>query len=76
MKAASPQRPFRDEFLNTELFASVAEALTLAELWRGERNSLRVDTALEAAQEAAVEILSRCCAWVNEGAHLNTMPYI
>ena len=50
---------FRDEFLNTELFATVAEAQGLANRWRGEYNTLRPHSALqghtplEAAQRAA-----------------------
>ena len=50
---------FRDEFLNTELFTTVAEAQALANRWRWEYNSLRPHSALqgrtplEAAQPAA-----------------------
>jgi putative transposase len=50
---------FRDEFLNTELFSTVAEAQALADRWRLEYNSLRPHSALqwrtplEAAQAAA-----------------------
>ncbi len=50
---------FRDEFLNTELFATVAEAQALADCWRWEYNTLRPQSALqgrtplEAAQAAA-----------------------
>ena len=50
---------FRDEFLNTELFATVAEAQALADRWRWEYNNLRPHSALqgrtplEAAQPAA-----------------------
>ena len=50
---------FRDEFLNTELFATVAEAQGLANRWRWEDNNLRPHSAfqgrtpLEAAQIAA-----------------------
>jgi putative transposase len=50
---------FRDEFLNTELFATVAEAQGLANRWRWEYNTLRPHSALqgrtplEAAQTAA-----------------------
>ena len=50
---------FRDEFLNTELFATVAEAQGLANRWRWEYNNLRPHSALqgrtplEAAQAAA-----------------------
>ena len=50
---------FRDEFLNTELFATVAEAQGLANRWRWEYNNLRPHSALqgrtplEAAQIAA-----------------------
>ena len=50
---------FRDEFLNTELFATVAEAQGLANRWRWEYNTLRPHSALqgrtplEAAQAAA-----------------------
>jgi transposase InsO family protein len=50
---------FRDEFLNTELFATVAEAQALADRWRWEYNTLRPHSALqgrtplEAAQAAA-----------------------
>jgi putative transposase len=50
---------FRDEFLNTELFTSVAEAQALADRWRWEYNTLRPHSALqgrtplEAAQPAA-----------------------
>lgn len=50
---------FRDEFLNTELFATVAEAQGLADRWRWEYNTLRPHSALqgrtplEAAQAAA-----------------------
>jgi len=46
----------RDEFLNTELFATVAEAQGLADRWRLEYNTLRPHsplqglTPLEAAQ--------------------------
>ena len=49
----------RDEFLNTELFATVAEAQSLADRWRWEYNTLRPHSALqgrtplEAAQAAA-----------------------
>jgi hypothetical protein len=32
---------FRDEFLNIELFATVAEAHALADRWRWEYNTLR-----------------------------------
>jgi putative transposase len=50
---------FRDEFLNTELFATVAEAQALADRWRWEYNTLRPHSALqgraplETAQAAA-----------------------
>ena len=50
---------FRDEFLNTELFATVAEAQGLANRWRWEYNNLRPHSALqgrkplEAAQQGA-----------------------
>jgi len=50
---------FRDEFLNTELFATVAAAQGLANRWRWEYNTLRPHSALqghtplEAAQAAA-----------------------
>jgi transposase InsO family protein len=50
---------FRDEFLNAELFATVAEAQGLANRWRWEYNNLRPHSALqgrtplEAAQAAA-----------------------
>ena len=50
---------FRDEFLNTELFSTVAEAQALANRWRWEYNTLRPHSALqgrtplEAAQAAA-----------------------
>ena len=50
---------FRDEFRNTELFATVAEAQGLADRWRWEYNTLRPHSALqgrtplEAAQAAA-----------------------
>ena len=50
---------FRDEFLNTELFTTVAEAQALADRWRWEYNTLRPHSALqgrtplEAAQAAA-----------------------
>ena len=50
---------FKDEFLNTELFATVAEAQGLANRWRWEYNTLRPHSALqgrtplEAAQAAA-----------------------
>ena len=50
---------FRDEFLNTELFATVAEAQGLANRWRWEYNTLRPHSALqgrtplEAAQQGA-----------------------
>jgi len=50
---------FRDEFLNTELFAIVAEAQALADRWRWDCNNLRPHSALqgrtplEAAQPAA-----------------------
>jgi putative transposase len=50
---------FRDEFFNTELFATVAEAQGLADRWRWEYNTLRPHSALqgrtplEAAQAAA-----------------------
>ncbi len=49
---------FRDEFLNTELFATVAEAQVLVDRWRWEYNTLRPlsalkgRTPLEAAQPA------------------------
>lgn len=49
----------RDEFLNTELFSTVAEAQALADLWRWEYNTLRPHSALqgptllEGAQEAS-----------------------
>ena len=52
---------FRDEFLNTELFATVAEAQGLANRWRWEYNNLRPHSALqgrtplEAAQAAAAK---------------------
>jgi len=51
---------FRDEFLNTELFACMAEAQGLADRWRWEYNNLRPHSSLqgrkplEAAQSAAV----------------------
>ncbi len=50
---------FRDEFLNTKLFTTVAEAQALADRWRWEYNTLRPHSALqgrtplEAAQPAA-----------------------
>ena len=50
---------FRDEFLNTELFTTVAEAQALANRWRWEYNTIRPHSALqgrtplEAAQAAA-----------------------
>ncbi|QNG28402.1 integrase core domain-containing protein [Synechococcus sp. HK01-R] len=50
---------FRDEFLNTELFATVAEAQGLADRWRWEYNTrgpnsvLQGRRTLEAAQAAA-----------------------
>jgi putative transposase len=50
---------FRDDFLNTELFTTVAEAQALADRWRWEYNTLRPHSALqgrtplEAAQAAA-----------------------
>jgi transposase InsO family protein len=50
---------FQDEFLNTELCATVAEAQGLANCWRWEYNTLRAHSALqartplEAAQAAA-----------------------
>jgi transposase InsO family protein len=50
---------FRVEFLNTELFSTVAEAQGLADRWRWEYNTLRLHSALqgpsplEAAQAAA-----------------------
>ena len=50
---------FRDEFLNTELFATVAEAQGLANRWRWEYNTFRPHlalqgrTPLEAAQQVA-----------------------
>ncbi len=50
---------FRDEFLNTELFTTVAEAQGLADRWRWEYNILRPHstlqgrTPLEAAQPVA-----------------------
>lgn len=50
---------FRDEFLNTELFATVAEAQGLADRWRWDYNTLRPHSALqgrtplEAAQPVA-----------------------
>jgi len=50
---------FRDEFLNTELFATATEAQGLANRWRWEHNILRPHSALqgrttlEAAQAAA-----------------------
>ena len=50
---------FRDEFFNTELFATVVEPQGLADRWRWEYNSLRPHSALqgrtplEAAQIAA-----------------------
>ena len=50
---------FRDEFLNTELFATAPEARILADHWRWEYNSLRPPSALqkltplEAAQQGA-----------------------
>ena len=50
---------FRDEFLNTELFATVAEAQGLANRWRWEYNTLRPHSALQgrtpldAAQQGA-----------------------
>ena len=57
--AESFNNRFRDEFLNTELFATVAEAQGLANRWRWEYNNLRPHSALqgrtplEAAQAAA-----------------------
>ncbi len=50
---------FRDEFLNTVLFSTVAESQALADRWRWEYNTLRPHSALqgrtllEAAQAAA-----------------------
>jgi putative transposase len=50
---------FKDEFLHTELFATVAEAQAFADRWRWEYNNLRPHsdlqgrTPLEAAQAAA-----------------------
>jgi 60 kDa SS-A/Ro ribonucleoprotein len=38
---------FRDEFLNTELFTTVAEAHALADRWRWEYNTLRPHSALQ-----------------------------
>jgi len=38
---------FRDEFLNTELFSTVAEAQTLADRWRWEYNNFRPQSALQ-----------------------------
>jgi len=38
---------FRDEFLNTERFATVAEAKALADRWRWEYNNLRPHSALQ-----------------------------
>jgi transposase InsO family protein len=38
---------FRDEFLNTELFTTVAEAQALADRWRWEYNNLRPHSALQ-----------------------------
>jgi putative transposase len=52
-------RRFRDEFLNTELFTTVAEAQALADRWRWEYNTimshsaLQGRTPLETAQAAA-----------------------
>jgi transposase InsO family protein len=52
-------RGLRDEFLNTELFATVAEAQGLADRWRWEYNTFRPHSALqgrtplEAAQQGA-----------------------
>jgi len=57
--AESFNRLFRDAFLNTELFATVAKAQALADHWRWEYNNLRPHSALqgrtplEAAQPAA-----------------------
>jgi putative transposase len=57
--AESFNNRFRDEFLNTELFATVAEAQGLANRWRWEYNTLRPHstllerTPLEPAQAAA-----------------------
>ena len=57
--AVSFNSRFRDEFLSTELFATVAEAQALADRWRWEYNNLRLHSALqgrtplEAAQAAA-----------------------
>ncbi len=39
--------PFREEFLNTELFATVAGAQGLANRWRWEYNTLRPHSALQ-----------------------------
>ena len=50
---------FRDEFLNTELFATAPEAQIMADRWRWEYNTLRPHSALqgrtplEAAQQGA-----------------------
>jgi len=50
---------FRDEFLNTELFTTAAEAQGLANRWRWEYNTLSLHSALqgltllEAAQQGA-----------------------
>jgi len=38
---------FRDEFLNTELFTTVAEAQCLADRWRWKYNTLRPHSALQ-----------------------------
>jgi putative transposase len=57
--AESFNRRLRDEFLNTELFAKVAEVQALADRWRWEYKTLRSHsplqgrTPLEAAQAAA-----------------------
>ena len=53
------QQPVQGRILNTELFATVAEAQGLANRWRWEYNTLRPHSALqgrtplEAAQAAA-----------------------
>ena len=56
---------FRDEFLNTELFATVAEAQDLANRWRWEYNTLRPHSALQHDHDHPSHKY-----WTDEGGHV------
>ena len=71
--AASLNRLFSDEFLNTELFATVAEAQGLANNWRGEYMNRKPHSAAQGRKPLGGNSNSCCvtthphCAWTNAG---------